>query len=447
MNQPLRNILIVSSLLAILIQSCVEPNENDPVPQDVYVKYYGASGSQRMADMIVNQNQNVVMFGIQRLALEGANSNYYLVEADSVGNEIRSNVFDVAALYPSPDFATEEVAHSIKEIANGYLIVGNYSQIVAGQLRPSQIFWAHLNQNLEIIYSDTIHAAKVTDNLIGRDIILTNDGNVVITGSTSLPEINDRTLTPLRQYFLIKKNLGQDTTYWRKSYGYSSSNDEAIALYELAGGNLAVIGNTSQIANGGLGGVNVGIMVLNSLATSQVSDEIYGITFQNGAITDTNPDDLAADVIRTPSGFLIVGTTTLAQAQRPFVMGILENGGIVFSRMLQSKHNIDVTGRGITQTLQNDLVVTGAYPRFLVNDPTLAAPDKNGEVLFMRTGQTGFEKNEYEGNFGLVSGNDIGVTARTLSNGSILIGGTIDFGSNLTLMALIKLNDRGTIQK
>jgi len=447
MNQPVKNIFIAGAFLAALIQSCVGPKENDPVPQDVYVKYYGASGSQRMSDMIVKQNQNVVMYGVQRLALEGANSNYYLVEADSVGNEIRSNVFDVAGLYPSEGFETEETAHSIKEIANGYLIVGNYSQIVAGQLEPSQIFWAHLNQNLEVIYSDTIQAATEDDNLVGWDIILTNDGNVVIAGSTSLSEINDRTLSPLRQYFLIKKNLALDTTYWRKSYGYSNSNDEAIALYEVGGGNLAVIGNTSQIANGGLGGVNVGVMILNSLATSQVSDEIYGITFQNGSTTNNDSDDLASDVIRTPSGFIIVGTSTLAQAQRPFVLGVLESGSLVFSRMLQSKHNIDATGRGITQTLQNDLVVTGAYPRFLVNDPSLAAPDKNGEVLFMRTGQTGLEINEYEGNFGLVSGNDVGVTARTLSNGSILIGGTVDFGSNLTLMALIKLNDRGTIQK
>jgi hypothetical protein len=73
--------------------------------------------------------------------------------------------------------------------------------------------------------------------------------------------------------------------------------------------------------------------------------------------------------------------------------------------------------------------------------------DKRGEVLFMRTGQTGIEKDEYENNFGLISGNDVGEVVVTLPDGSIAIGATIDFGSNQTMMSYMKLNDRGSLQR
>ena len=135
-------------------------------------------------------------------------------------------------------------------------------------------------------------------------------------------------------------------------------------------------------------------------------------------------------------------------------MGTLETGALIFNHALGSVHlladgitQINAQGKSVTQTKENDLAVIGAYPIFSVTKTVKPqSHEKNGEVMYLRTGHTGFEKTEFEGNFGLESGDDVGEVSLTLPSGSTLIGATIDFGSNQKMIALMKLNDQGILQ-
>ncbi len=438
----LRSLILGCSAISIgIISSCVFEDDNAPHPSEVFVKYYGSSGTQEIKDMIVNSAGNVVILGNQTLATTAANQNVLVIEVDTLGNEISSRSLSL-------DTSTVELAESIKEISSGYLITGSFAELIGGQTQQFGIFWAHLDADLGLVKLDTI--LQGTDNVTGMDIMMTAaDQNVVIVGSTDRKEANDVTSNAGDQFFLIKRDFQADTTIWRKSYGFSNSDEEAIAVFELPSTEIAIIGSaTNRLGEGGATGKNVVMMIFNDLATSQVTAPTFGVSID----ADNSVDDQPNDVIRTSGGFVVVGTSTQGQNQRPFLMGILESGTLIFNQALESVHandNISAQGNSVTQTRENDLAVVGTYPSFSITDVTVKPEfrDKNGEVMYMRAGQTGLTKTEYEGNFGLVSGNDVGEVVLTLPDGSILIGATIDFGSNQTMIALMKLNDRGILQE
>ena len=441
------NLLFI--LLIVAFSSCVFEPDDTPLPDEVYVKYFGASGSQSTTDMIVNSAGNIVILGDQTLATPGATRDAWVIEADTIGNMIRSNSFGIGT---DTAYMTGEFTESIKEFPQGYLVTGSFAELTEGETQQFNIFWAWLDFDLQIMKTDTIRTGDyfaegaLADHVYGRDIIQTNDGNIVIVGKTTRRELNDLTTDPGEQYFLVKRDFNADTTIWRKSYGYRSSDDDAIAVFELEDGNLAIIGGTDQPGAGGGTGRNVGIMVFGPLATSQVTAKVYGVSIDGDNTTMDQPND----VIKVSDGFTIVGTSAQGLNQRAFLMGIFDSGAKIFSRTLESKWgDIDITGTSVTQTQEGDLAVTGSYPDFEVLDPSVNPnlQNKNGEVLFMRTGQAGIEKDAFEGNFGLVSGNDIGQVSCTLPGGSIVIGATIDFGSNQTMIALMKLNDLGVLQR
>ncbi|MFY0690257.1 MAG: hypothetical protein JXQ90_23990 [Cyclobacteriaceae bacterium] len=452
MNNKL--IFLLSVGITAICSSCVFDDLESPEPEEVYVKYYGSNGSQYLSDMVINDQANVVMLGGQELSQAGANWNCLLIEADNVGNEINTVDIDVArdilgiaqVTGDSSVYATEEVPESIKLIDGGYLIVGTFNQVIDGSPQESKIFWARLDQDFGIIIADTIGAG--TDNVTGKDIMQTNDGNIVVVGMTDHPEENDLTVNPENQYFLIKKLLSNpDSTIWRKSYGYPSSNDEVFACYELGDGSIAVLGSTEQLGDGGARGKNVGVMVVNSLASSQTSDEIFGVEI-NG---DNASDDIPYDAIAISGGFVVVGTSTLGEVIRPFVIGVRESGALIFNTPIDSRWGINAHGYGVVQSNSGDLVVTGKYPEFSVAVGEAGyqglIPEKQDEVMFIRTSETGIPKADFENNFGLRSGDDIGEVVLKFPNGAIAIGATIDFGSNQNMIALMKVNDQGSLQR
>ncbi len=437
--------------ILVLSGSCVFEEEGAPEPTSTFVKYFGNIGTQEIVDMVINTDDHVVMFGNQTLA--GETGNAYLIEADSVGNQLRTMTIDVGTyLTGDSSYITQEFSESIKLFDQGYLVTGSFAELRGGQTQQFNIFWAWLDFDLSIVKLDTIRTGPYSavganaDHVYGRDIIMTNDGNIVIVGKTSRKERNDLTNNAQEQFFIVKVDFDADTTLIRKSYGYRNSDDDAIAAFELSNSNIAIIGSTYQIGNRGGTDMNVGLLVFNPLLTSQVTARVYGVSIGD----DIGAMDQPNDAIRISGGFAITGTSTLGTEQRPFLMQIWEAGALVFEpQALSSKWNINATGASLTETREGDFVITGSYPSFLVSDETIDefSRAKNSEVMFLRTGQRGTPKPDYEGNFGLVSGNDEGKVVAKLSSGSILIGATIDFGSTQTMIALKKLNDSGILQR
>jgi hypothetical protein len=442
--KQIKHIFFLSLLIALT--ACAVEDETSPAPSDVYVKFFGSTGSQRLEDMLINPDQNVVMVGQQTLAELGADANIYIVEADTNGNEIRSAVIslDEYIHIDSANHSTEESNASIINTNDGYIIAGNFGELVDAQILATNMYWMHLNRNLEVLKWDTIQTPGY--ELLAADLVQTQDNNVVLLGSTTFQAVNDLTPNADFQYFLIKRDFVADTTIFRKTYGFSNSNEIASNLFELTNGDLTIIGQTDrQGSAGGEGGTNISIMILNSLATAQKSSKEYGLSI-NGTNTS---DDTPFDAIYNSSGFVVVGTSTLGNSQQAFVMGISNSGALIFRNTLDSQWGINSTGSSVVQTRENDLFVVGSYPIFSVSDETIDPNfrNKNGEMMVIRTNPFGYPKTGVESNFGLVSGDDEANKVVRLPSGSLIVGATIDFGSGQRMFALHKMNDRAILQR
>jgi hypothetical protein len=287
-----KNRICLIGALQILLVGCAIQDETSPTTDEVFVKYYGAAGSQNLHDMVYNSSGNIVMLADQTLSDLGADANIYLIEADTNGNSLRSNVLSMNELInpDSVEFRTEEFPKSIIELDDGYIIAGSFGSILDAQIQQLQAFWIRLDDNLEVVKWDTIQAGSVDLNV--NDVIQASDGNVLLGGSTTLKAVNDLTPNANLQYFLIKRDIAADTTIFRKTYGYANSDDEVVAIFELGNGDIALIGNTDRIGSaGGARGKNVGVMVLNPLATAQKSATV---------LSEASSHRLSTSAIDTP---------------------------------------------------------------------------------------------------------------------------------------------------
>ena len=437
---------LLSGLFLLALIGCAIEDETSPTPDEVFIKYYGSAGSQSLHDMVYNSDGNIVMLADQTLSDLGADANIYLVEADTNGNAIRSNTISLNQLiYPdSAEYHTAEFPSSIVEIATGYVIAGSYGAIIDAQIQQLQGFWMALDNDLQVINWDTVRTGNV--DLTINDAIQTSDGNVLLGGSTTAKAVNDLTPAAREQYFLIKRDFNADTTIFRKTYGYSSSDDEVVSIFELSNGDIALIGNTDRIGSaGGSTGKNIGIMILNPLATAQKSAKEYGISI-NG---NNSADDRVVDAIQTSSGFVIVGTSELGNNERAFVLGVSTSSSLIFRSTLESQWGINTNGNSVALTFQNELFVVGSYPAYVVNDDTIdpSFRNKNAEILAMRVDQFGTPVSGVEGNFGVISGDDEANSVIKMPSGSLVVGATVDFGSGQRMLALQKMNDRAILQR
>lgn len=442
--------LILVALIAGL-SACAIEEENKPRPDEVFVKYFGASGTQEMVDMIIEPDSgNVVIIGKQTLAEVGADGNMIIIKADTNGNEYNQVVISLEnELFSEGDtnrYATEDNPASIIHAqGSGYLVAGTFKEIIDNQLGASYLYWIQLSDQLDIVKWDTIHSSNGV--MEGGYIIQSQDNNVVILGSTTNQGLNDFTPNAGFQYYLVKRDFNADTTIFEKTYGYANSDEKGTSLFQTSEGNLTILGQTDRIGSaGGARGVNVSVMILNPLATAQLSAKEYGLL----TLSD-NPesDDIPVDAIRNSSGYVVVGTSSLGQNTQAFVMGISNSGGLIFRNTLDSQWDIPSTGSSVAQTVENDLFVVGGYPQFNIDDPLVDQNlwIKNDEVMVMRTNPFGKPKSGVEANFGLVGGDDVANKVLRLASGSMLIGATIDFGSGQQMIALKKMNDQAILQR
>ena len=100
-------------------------------------------------------------------------------------------------------------------------------------------------------------------------------------------------------------------------------------------------------------------------------------------------------------------------------------------------------GIGITRALNQDFILVGQILNMV---DTVQNVSKNHEMMFLRSDQLGTNKSQYASHYGLIAGNDEAAAAITMEDGSIIVAGTADFGSGVSMITLIKMNDEGLIK-
>lgn len=439
----MRNDFTIFIAFVLFTLGCKPTDSDSPLPEDIFVKYYGLSGQQEAIDVIYNTDEEQYMILASQTISDG-NTDFYFITADQGGNFINSETADFV-----DDLGESwvDVPARIKQIsATEYLIVGTSTSATD----ESKIVWKIINHDLSNAADDYFEITDQNGTLMAADIIqVAGEDNVVILGTTSSPEAEDPATNPEKQIFLTKRDRSNNRV-WRKSMG-GNGDDDALALFETGTGNLAIFGSTSRVGVSSTGvqfsGVNVLAIFTNSLGTPDGAGVAYGFAdYQNN-------DDVPSSVIKINNDFRITGTSSLGNSENAFIMGIsslgtLDDIAIVPSVLDTNDYNdIDTRGNTLVKAFNGDYLIMGSYPSFDASASTDITNNRLEEMMILRTDANGLKLSDHDQWYGLESGNDRANKAINLPDGKIAVVGTFDFGSGTTLIGLLKLNINGELRE
>ncbi|MEQ9467851.1 MAG: hypothetical protein RLN88_10605 [Ekhidna sp.] len=455
--------LSIIMFTAIMVVSCQIEDENAPKPEDAFIKYYGELTSYEANDIEIVYDatgevpEGLVVFG--SVASENGDDDFYVLITDLVGNIVSSNSYELRNDLPDndedgntdfPDIRSNDIAGQI--IANpigGFVFVGTSSFSQDPGISDYQVGrLAFINADLELSY-DTFFVVDGDYNLdfALNDITLLQDQSFILGGCR---QYNRGGGIIDKDNYFVKYDQNSGIVF-EQTQGVAGNNedDEISRVFEKPNGNLVFVGTSSTPSqrgeNGGNNGANVFYLETDPNGTP-LNSAAYG--FDDGTSNNIVYNELVNNAIYTTSGFSIVGTssTTTTNQKFAFVMNLSNNGIFLSGNSHDSSaYNtensvLQTIGEGITQGLDNELVVVGQYPAF-----SSGGLSRGGEGMFVKFDQGGTPVEGEESSFGLSDGNDNIVDAVTLPDGKIVMVSNVDFGAGVKLISIIKLNPDGSL--
>ncbi len=431
-------------LISVLVVACTPSNEDSPQPADVFVKYYG-TGVNDVVDLL---RVSTTVNGLSEdnfIILASQNDNIFLIRTNKEGNQIGFRLFDFGddAIY-SPK--------RIKLLPSGELLFVGYRQAVDdGGLSSFQGIWCKMDLDFNITTAPTLDTLgvkisdfKIREDLIATDIIQTTETDgvekVAILGHTRIKIDTLRNKgTDFEMY--VSKIDYNDSTYWEKEHGFSR-DETSLAIFENPDRSLMIIGSTVTLAEG----ENVFVVQTNELGTSDKGSLDVGV---EGANVLAN--DIPRKVIKTSSGYSIVGSTTAGanNASVGFHISVSQGGSLVdnSSFILETDYGLACQILTGTRTVDNDLMVLGSIPQFtLTNALGENTESKQEEILLMRVNPLSGHIAGFDQHYGTSNGDDRAKAAITLPDGDILVAANIEFGAAVTLVGLMRLNRSGELK-
>jgi hypothetical protein len=451
-------------LIFILI-SCQIEDDNAPTPDEAFIKYYGELTSYEASDIEIiydatgEMAQGLIVLG-SKLSEFGDTDFFVLITdlngtiLDSASFELRNDIPDdddpsSSNIQDFPEIRSNDVGGQIHRLTNGnYAFSGtsSYTQNSAGisDFRLGRL--AIITPELSLV-SDTF--LTVTDDsygldIIANDVIQLRDESLLIVGAREFsrgPGITDF------NNYLVKLDLNGGVVFdITQGISGEGEDDLLVAAFEKADDNLALIGYSNKPSdrgeNEGNNGTNVLYLETDANGTPIISSA-YGLDDSSNDIFNEEVNN----VIKTTSGFVIAGTSSTSQNdQYAFIMNITNSGVLVSANNhINSAFNsqssvLQTIGMGVTQALNNDLILVGQYTSF-----TSGGFSRGGEGLFVKFDQGSNPIEGAESFFGLSDGNEIMVDAVTLPDGKIVALANVDFGGGVKLISIIKLNDDGSL--
>lgn len=444
----MKRCFLIIALLG-LVFSCQIEEQDTPLPIDNFIKFYGEmSVSYTLADIGVHYNESgaVEAYFLLGTSFRENDSNLYIIKTNPEGSIVSDTTlsFGTSAL---------DVARRLHIAGDSVFVLGHTTFRSNSNNLLNGIIWTCLNANnlmpvidfpsghvLDTILIDTTSAGL---SIRGNDILKTSDENVVIVGNFDQnPED--------QQHFRLKLDVfNPDNLLWFRPNGVGT-DDDLVRAFEEDDGSMVFIGNTqSPGSKRGEGGLNVTWIRTNSDGIP-IDGKSHGVAIGN----NINSNEYVADAIQKPGGYVVTGTSSGTFNEFAFTMNLSSNGDLLsgdtltslFKSRTISTRSINSRGLAITRGINSDLFIVGVYPDFR---PSSLSNDINRghEAMFIRVDQGGKPIEGFETHYGLENGDDMASAALTLPNGKILVGATIDFGSGITLMSLIKLNDTGLLDE
>ena len=461
--------LLEITLLAFLAISCQIEDENAPKPEETFIKYFGELTSYKASDIEIVYDatgevaEELVIFGVKTSSF--GDDDFFVLRTDLDGNLIDSASYsfdenlgiDLSGDGNENVLRGNEIASQIQPIPGGGFILVGTTSLTETLLDISDwqlLTIAFVDNELNLLRErDSVLILPAINNnfeldLIGNDVIILDGGSLLIAGAREFDRGGG--VTDFDNFFLKIDPNGSSGFLNTQGVAGDGQNDILVRAFEKTpGGNIVLIGHSNAPSllgeNNGNNGANVYFLEISSTGTP-VNFAAYGFEDPDEGITAVY-DEQVNNVIRTATGFSIVGTsTTSTDLNYSFVMNLSDNGlylnGNSFTgSAFNSETNVlQSFGNGITQTQTNDLAVVGQYQSFVSGNLS-----RGGEGMFVKFDQASVPVAGAESFFGLADGNDSVVDAVTLPDGKIVAVANVDFGGGVQLISVIKLNDNGSL--
>jgi hypothetical protein len=422
--------------------SCdTEKNIENP-DKDYFVKYYGVDSDQQGVDMALLNDGSFLLLGNDSVSRE--EKDIYLMRVGAEGKTIwekrlgRETVGNIL------------VAKDLEPTSDGNFIILSDFQRSFGSVTQLKL----LKISPDGVRLDSV-AFETTANEFGRTVTLLSDGGFIVSGTTELTSIPPTGTNPdpdLGDVFnyRLDENLVPDPQWGPVYKGFGSHLDVAVKTIEVF-----------QKVNNVIDTVFYVFGYTNSAINQYNADEELGLFYfsrENSGTTGKvfypgNPGNVNQTEIKfvqpvppeLGAGFLVVGTAEvsigvsdifLARMRDSLIFEPPGTNDAMLYTTIPLGRNVQCVSAACSFTggtkgyllLGNEIRSTGA------SNIWLTKIDQSGAVLWSST-------------FGSEAENDTGAAVIELSDGKIVILGTMGLADNQSKMALIKLNSNGQLLK
>ncbi len=397
--------------LTILLSSCLTEKNADPGKPTTFVRYFNGGNNDTAQLAEETSDGGIIILGTTEIANEDATKRYKikLIKTDEYGNLQWQNV------YPSDFSSTAEniKASSLLQLpTGGYLIIGTIILPTKTEMYLMEVGADGSQKN-----ERTIDFIADVDSLSvkGHAIQLNSNGNYLVLGATS-----DVT----KNMILAELDKSSPKPIQVRTYGTGPSV-LSNKIYLDAAENIVWSGTVTTTSS--------------DIRFAKVTKATWG-PLNDDPIGKSDLEESGNDMCRYANGFAIVGSTnekisgtTSSTGDQDILFKILaEDGTELLSKPIPASSDTD-TGNAIA-SVRGGLVILGTVKVGGQDDYYLAKYDAFGNPVW-----------EEARIFGNTSKNDKGASVRQLSDGSLLVLGTTNFGGVETMM-LMKADSEGNIE-
>ncbi len=454
-------------LLLLISQGCQIDDTSSPAPGDTFLKYYGDSGTQAGFGMLYleDQNSEVVIYGVERASID-ATTNLFLLRVDASGNILDKDTINFRSDIPSfqENGAGDDTPGSLRyDPGFGFIYVGTSTRndTTGASGLFDALVWAILDDNFDVQSQGEIRA-EITQgdttvlefrDLAGADGFILGDTSLQIVGTTDLVAPGDP-VSPVSlagdQIYFAQVRLADGTVTRERTSGFVG-NDAGVYIDAFGSNDIVIIGTTQQTPEEGS---NVYLLPITN-SGSPLDGRSATVLVGEPPNTQNGFNETVLDVYKRPNGYIVTGFSALAGESHPFFVNFNYSGrgGVIVDQADTVRVRTTVPAESGTGTEVADLDATGNgialadNGNYFVVGTILNYPGKSGEMLIVQTNQFGETVAGSVRNYGLESGADIANDVVALSDGSVLVLTTVDFGGGNTLIGLMKVNLNGDLMQ
>jgi len=408
------------AVFTVALLSCDTENSVEPTGKNYFVKYYGGNGNQSGVDLIEKNDGTFLLLG--NWQIDRTENRIYLVNVDGYGRVIWEKKIGT----------THDKAKDIEPTSNGnFVILSENTSGTNAQIKLIRISGAG-NKIDSIVYGSP-------GNENPKTVTALTDGGFIITGATEYTEFVVNPVNPDDMSDIFHYRCGSNFSFdvnWRQQYS-TGSVEGGTRVVQYSPTLFYVFGFSDQEHPGNPGG-NVNLYYYETGASGIAG----GYNFLGDYDNDTEASYVLVAREELGGGFFISGTETtssgsvnlhVSKLREPLTFSLANDE--IFDR------SIPIESRKLTSLGATDCIVgTKGYlltANETQNDGTnniwlTKIDDRTGSVLWSTT-------------FGSEEEDDLAGAALELSDGRILLLGTVGLVNNQSKMVVMKLNSTGQL--